>query len=137
MVVVAALIAAPTDHASAKQHLTAAPYKSPVAGFYAGAGATRIGVFYYDCRSGLGCAVLDVGVRDRFVRLEVKDQTGMPLHARVQIPYVGEIASFCGSTPQPLTVADYSELLIKTIPGTCPDGTRSSPAAGQVVGEFT
>ena len=120
-----------------KQSVEEAPYATPVLGAHvdeAGSGA-----YYYDCLHGIGCAILTVGPRDRFARLEIVDSAGHPVFGRVYVMPGGEqIGEFCGSTDRAWSTWGAKELLVHVIAGTCSGGGGPSiPTSGVIRATFS
>lgn len=111
------------------------PYRTPVLG----ASTSVTDAYYYDCLKGIGCAFVQVKNDDRDVMLEVKDASGLPVHASVYKFRSGKhYRDFCGSTKKPLVVTPGMNLVVHVKPGTCADGTTvSTPTTGVVKAVFT
>ena len=111
------------------------PYQTPVLG-----ASTRVtDAYYYDCLKGIGCAFVQVKNDDRDVMLEVKDASGLPVHASVYKFRSGKhYGDFCGATKKPLVVKPGMNLVVHVKAGTCADGTTpSAPTTGVVKAVFT
>lgn len=129
-----AAVVAPSAARPAPKRTYEAPYRTPAPGAY----TDPAHAWYYDCETGIGCALIPTDKRDRRVALEVVDASGRPVRAEVYTMSGGDhYLSFCGATDEPVRVTPGIELLVHVIPGTCPDGaTVSSPTTGTVKATF-
>lgn len=107
-----------------------APYRTPALGVAVG---TTTVAYYYDCINQIGCAIVPLERGDRFVRIEVEDAAGTPVHASLySMPGGFHYGNFCGSTEKPISVAG-KDLLVHVVSGVCPDGSTASVATTGIV----
>lgn len=136
-VLAGAAIAAPaTARRRPTERIVKSPYRTPVLGVAIGA---ENQAYYYDCLQQIGCAILPVKAKDRFVRLEILDASGGETFGAIYaMPGGDHVGNFCGATKQPLFIRGVQELLVHVISGFCPGGsTPSTATTGFVTGIFT
>jgi hypothetical protein len=101
-----------------------------------GACGLKTCAYYYDCKDAKsGCALVELERPTYNVRIEVEDQTAMPVLARVYtLGGDGPIAKECTSPGEPFTinVNGATELLVHIVSGLCEDNTMSTPTSGVV-----
>lgn len=129
-----ATVVAPSAARPAPERSYEAPYRTPAPGAY----TAPAHAWYYDCETGVGCALIPIRKRDRRVTLQVLDATGLPVRAEVYtMPGGRYYFHFCGEMSESMPVTPGMELLVHVVPGTCPDGaTPSSPTTGTVKATF-
>lgn len=107
-----------------------AKYVTPVLGAAPQPGTKA---YYYDCTTGLGCALLKLGPKDRYAELEIADAAGQKAYGIVyRVPGFDVIGEFCGSTDEAWATGGAAELLVHVVPGTCDSGEPSVATTGVV-----
>lgn len=89
--------------------------------------------YYYDCTAGVGCALLKLGPKDRYAKIEIDDAAGQKAYGIVyQVPGFAVIGEFCGSTDEAWATGGATELLVHVVSGTCDSGEASVATTGVV-----
>ena len=121
-------VAAPGSARPPQERRISAPYMTPAVGARSGGNE----VYFWDCLRGIGCGIIQLGPRDRSVKLEIIDDTGGAVHAEVYtMPGGSHYFTICGKS-ETYPVYPGSELLVHVIAGTCDDGTPSTPTHGTI-----
>lgn len=110
-------------------------YRTPVLGTAVGSGNKA---YYFDCLKQIGCTILPVKPKERYVDLEIADAAGGRVYGAIYAMPGGDfIDDFCGTTERPLFVRGIKELLVHVISGTCPNNSISTATTGVVRATFT
>lgn len=120
---------------SVKARTAESPYRTPVLGTAVGSGNKA---YYFDCLQQIGCTIVPVKPRDRYVELEIADAAGGSVYGAIYAMPGGDfIGDLCDATRQPLFVEGVKELLVHVISGTCPNESISTATTGVVRATFT
>jgi hypothetical protein len=116
-------------------------YDTPAVGAFLGVpGPVSGGVWYANCAEseGAGCVILHLRPKERYADIQIKDSLGLPVRAFVFAPGASvHFAEVCSSTKKPLYVADYSELWLDIVAGSCyEEAGPSAPSSGTVIGTY-
>lgn len=84
---------------------------------------------------GLVAAVTFPPGPERFVSIEVRDDAGTPVMAK--IVQDDNVAEFCGSTPDPIAIRPDFNVTVELFAGRCLDGNPSVVTGGVVEARFT
>ncbi len=129
------IIETATATRNVKPRTAESPYRTPVLGTAIGSGNKA---YYFDCLKQIGCTILPVKPKDRYVELEIGDAAGGPVYGAIYAMPGGDfIGDFCGATERPLYVQGVKELLVHVISGTCPNESISIATTGVVRATFT
>lgn len=118
-----------------EQRVVEREYRSPALGVFAG--PANSGAWYFDCEEQVGCVIFRARSGEKYLSVEVRDISGLPVYARVMTPGGHLIADVCEQTERPLKLRGTSEVVIHLVPGLCRDGRPSSPSLGTVVATFS
>jgi hypothetical protein len=89
--------------------------------------------YFYDCKNGIGCALLELGPKDRYATIEIDDAAGQQAYGVVyRVPGFDVIGDFCGSTGEAWPTGGADELLVHVVPGACESGEPSVATTGVV-----
>jgi type II secretory pathway pseudopilin PulG len=128
-----AAFVAPSAARTSKKRVVELPYKTPVVG----ANTPAASGWYFDCFSQIGCVLIDVKGKDRFLSLEITDATGLPVYAQLRDPNGGVYAHIYGSTDKPLGIGGPYIYTLHILPGTSPLAQPSAPTTGIVTATFS
>ena len=114
-----------------------AAYTAPAPAVHGPGGSFFAGACHHEER--VGCVAFPIeSNRDRFVSIEVVDQSGLPVHAVVLHPETREtVAEFCGKTAKPIFLPAISEVDVWLLAGACPAAAPSVVTAGRVTATFS
>ncbi|MGH2739170.1 MAG: hypothetical protein ACRDH6_01595 [Actinomycetota bacterium] len=119
----------------ASKRVAEGSYNSPAVGAYVG--PTGSGAWYYDCTDGTGCVPFLVRANERYVTLEIQDNTSPYVYAEVRSIDTTLLGFFCVRTDQSIPVGGYQEILVHILGGLCHNGSPSAPTEGIVKAIFS
>ena len=125
---------------ASKANVQEKPYEAPVYGSricVPGVICTHVGYWSCDERNDPvfrpGCVWFELGKRDKWVSIEVEDQTGTPVHFQVRDNNaIGVIADGYGKTEAPIYLGGSMTITVLIWAGTWRTGEPSRPTSGVV-----
>lgn len=128
LLLVVPVATAPASAGAPREREVEAPYKTPVLGVASEGNRA----YYFDCRNGIGCAILPLERRDRYATIRIEDTLGLPVHGEIFLmPGNSHLGEFCGEA-EDVPVHGAAEVLVHVQSGTC-SGMRPSIATTGVV----